>query len=234
MKLSVIVPVFNERQTIPIILIKVLEAPLPSGLEREIIVIDDGSTDGTKDELKKFQNHPLITIYLEDQNRGKTHAVKKGISHATGELILIQDADLEYDPKHYPELISPILKGSCDAVYGSRFLGKIQDMAFVNRFANRISAMTINALFQSSLTDFHTCFKVFKREIFDHIKITTKNFSFDTEITAKLLRHGYRILEVPIEYVARKKHEGKKITWWLALETYFFLIKYRFFPTKHK
>lgn len=232
MKLSVIIPVYNEKNTVAMVAREALAVALPEPLKREILIIDDGSTDGTNDELKQFQSDPRVKIFLNEKNQGKTAAVRLGIQHATGDIILFQDADLEYSPANYPDLLAPILNHRADVVYGSRFLGKIQNMTWINRLANKISMLTINLLYGSQITDFHTCFKVLKKEILTQIPITSKRFSFDTEITARLLKKGYTIYEVPINYIARSKVEGKKITWGAALETYFFLLKYWFFPEK--
>ncbi len=228
MKLSIIIPVYNEVKTILEVLKRVQEVKLPGGITKEILVIDDGSTDGTKEILEQIPPDPAIRIFFQKQNQGKTAAVKIGIAQATGDFIVIQDADLEYDPKFYPILLDPILKQKADVVYGSRFKGRREGMTFINWLANKISNFTMNSLFHSHLTDFHSGFKLFKRDILKNIKITSKNFTFDTEITARLLDQGYLIYEVPIEYSARTREEGKKITWGSALETYFFLLKFKF------
>lgn len=228
MILSVIIPAYNEEQTILPIIKRVESVILPQNVEKEIIVVDDGSTDGTTAKLKGLPASPHLKIFFHEKNQGKTAAVKLGIEKATGNFILIQDADLEYDPEHYPALLDPLLRGKASVVYGSRFLGKIENMAFVNRFANKISNLTINALYGASITDFHTGYKLFKQEILKALPITSKNFTFDTEITARVLKKKIPIYEIPINYVARENKEGKKITWGLALETYLFLLKFRF------
>ena len=233
MKLSIIIPVYNERQTILQVIQRVEGVVLPKGITKEILAVDDGSTDGTKEILKQLPFNPDIKIFLQSQNRGKTAAVKLGILEATGDFIIIQDADLEYDPRFYPSLLEPVLKQKAAIVYGSRFKGRKEGMTFINWAANKISNFTMNSLFHSHLTDFHNGFKLFRSDILKNIKITSKNFTFDTEITARLLDQGYSIDEVPIEYRARTRAEGKKITWGAALETYFFLLKYRF-SNKHR
>jgi glycosyltransferase involved in cell wall biosynthesis len=227
MTLSIIIPVYNEEMTILAIVQEAQNTILPKDIKKEIIIVNDGSTDSTADQLNKINHSPAVRIFHLASNQGKTAAVKHGLTQSTGDIILIQDADLEYSPSHYSALLEPILRGKASVVYGSRFKGQITGMTFINRLANRISNLTINMLFGSHLTDFHTCFKMFKRDALKTIDITSQNFIFDTEITAKLLANGYEIYEVPIIYNARKRSAGKKITWRLALETYFFLIKFR-------
>lgn len=225
-KLSIIIPVFNEKDTIGQVIRDVRDVPLPEGIEKELIIVDDGSSDGTQDVLQRLSDQNNVRIFYHSQNRGKTFAVKFGFQHMTGDVVVIQDADLEYSPQNYPRLLDPILKGDAQIVYGSRFLGSIKNMTVINRLANTISNWTINRLFEASMTDFHTCLKFFKREILDEVSIDSKKFSFDTEITAKLLKKRFKIREIPIEYQARS--EGKKITWLTALEAYGVLWKIYF------
>ena len=228
MKLSIIVPVYNEERTVLAILKNIEAVSLPHNITKEIIVIDDGSTDTTKEKLKELTN-PSIKIFSHPNNQGKTAAVKLGIEKSTGDIILIQDADLEYSPTSYPELLEPILNNKASVVYGSRFQGNIENMELINRLANRISNITVNFLYHTRLTDIHTCFKVFKKEVIKNIKIESRHFSFDAEITAKLLNKGYNIIEVPIPYTARSRKSGKKINWFTATEGYFVLLKCRLF-----
>ena len=228
LKLSVIIPVYNEERTILTIIERVEAVKLPQGIGKEILVIDDGSTDQTKTILKAIPARPDLKIFYHDKNQGKTAAVKLGIAKVTGDILVIQDADLEYNPQYFPALLQPILDGKATVVYGSRFMGKIQGMTFINRFANTISNLTINILYGSQITDFHTGYKMFRQEVIKNIPIESKNFTFDTEITAKIVRKGIRIYEIPIEYAARKSSEGKKITWGTAMESYLFLLRYRF------
>ncbi len=228
LKLSIIIPVYNEQNTIIPLIRKVETVVLPDDIEREIIVINDASNDGTLEKLKTLQDKSNIHIFNRDRRYGKTAAVKFGISKAEGDFIIIQDADLEYNPIHYPQLLMPLLNGDADVVYGSRFKGKIKNMKLVNRIANRLSTVTLNILFSSNITDMHTCYKLFRRNILSNINITSSNFSFDTEITAELLRRGIKIQEVPIDYTARSRKEGKKITWLTAIESYFVLLKCKF------
>ena len=217
-KISIIVPVFNERDTVLRVIRDIKDVSLQEGIEKEIIIVDDGSSDGTREVLRELENHSSIRLFYHSKNRGKTFAIKFGFEQMTGDVVVIQDADLEYSPYYYPRLLDPILKGDAEIVYGSRFLGSIKNMTIINRFANIVSNWTINRLYGVTMTDFHTCLKVFKREILDEVNIVSKRFSFDTEITAKLLKKGFKIKEIPIEYQARYK--GKKITWLTALEAY--------------
>jgi len=227
-KLSIIIPAYNESRTIIRLISDIDAVSLPDNIEKEIIVVNDASDDGTEEKLAALRDRKHIHIFNRERRHGKTAAVRFGISKAAGDFIIIQDADLEYNPKYYPELLMPILKGEADVVYGSRFKGRIKNMRLINRIANRLSTITLNLLFSSDISDMHTCYKLFRRNILDNINITSCNFSFDTEITAELLRRGVKICEVPIEYTARSRKEGKKITWSTALETYFFLLKCRF------
>ncbi len=227
MKLSIIIPVFNEIITLDKIISAVKESQLDPNIAKEIIIIDDGSTDGSTEYLKENKD-PHLKILFHEKNQGKTAAVKLGIAHASGDYILIQDADLEYSPSHYAALVQKALEDNAPVVYGSRFLGQIRKMQPINRLANIISNKTINLLFRTDLTDFHTCHKLIKKDIFNKIDITSRNFSFDTEITAKLLKNNIPIVEIPINYIARDKKDGKKITWSNALETYYILFKCKF------
>jgi len=230
MKISIIIPAYNEEKTITLVLDKVLSVILPEGMVREVIVINDGSHDQTAKVLNRYNDHHDVKI-LHQTKQGKTAALVRGIAEATGDIFLIQDADLEYDPVQYPALLDPILKGEADVVYGSRFLGNIKDMRWINNWANRVSNWTLRALYGVNLTDINTCYKVFKREVIKGIRICSRNFAFETEVTVKLILRGIRIKEVPIEYVARSHREGKKIRWMTALEMYWPIIKYRFYPS---
>ncbi|MDO8580985.1 MAG: glycosyltransferase family 2 protein [Candidatus Omnitrophota bacterium] len=229
MILSIIIPVYNEEATIATIIERVLAVPFPAGFTKELVIVNDGSNDGTQEKLKAFSLNPQCRIFSLDKNQGKTAAVKLGLAQAAGDYIVMQDADLEYDPSYYPSLLEPILQGKADVVYGSRFQGTIQHMTFINRAANTISNLTINLLFHTRITDFHTCLKMFKRQALQGIDITSHHFSFDTEITVKLLKKGYTIHEVPIQYKARSREEGKKINWRTAIESYFVLLKLALF-----
>lgn len=228
MKLSIIVPVYNEARTIETAIQRILSVILPHGLTKEILVINDGSTDSTACILKQFSCNPAFKIFHRATVKGKGSAIKLGIENSSGDILLIQDADLEYSPDCYPSLVEPIVTRQVSIVYGSRFKGSIRRMSFINRISNIISNVTLNALFGTRVTDVNTCYKVFAREALQGIEIKSSGFQFDTEITAKFLNKGCRIYEVPISYEARLKREGKKMDWPQALQMYLGLIKYRF------
>ena len=229
MKLSIIIPAYNEELAIVFLLEKVLAVVVPEGIFKEIIVVNDGSTDKTAELLEQFlKNRGGIKVFAKP-NGGKTSAIMKGIKESTGDIILIQDADLEYDPAEYPELLKPILDGESQVVYGSRFMGTIKGMEPINRFANVASNRTFSLIWGTYITDINTCYKVFTRKAIEDIQITAHNFAFETEMTVKLLKKGITIKEVPIRYKARSRQEGKKIRWRTALEMYWPIIKYRFF-----
>ena len=227
-KLSIIVPVYNETNTIVEILERIERFCTPLAMAKEIIIIDDGSNDGTTQKLQPFHHRPSFKILTQKENRGKASAVLCGLAQSTGDIILFQDADLEYSPKDYPALLQPILEEKADVVYGSRFKGNIANMTWVNRLANTISNVTINILYGVKLSDVNTCFKVFRREVFKDIRITSQNFTLETELTSKILKQGLFICEVPIDYVARNKSQGKKMNWLKAIEMYGGLFRYRF------
>lgn len=228
MKLSVVIPAYNEESTIEEIISKVQAVPLPAGLSREIVVVNDGSKDRTADILSRFSGQ-AGTVIIHQSNQGKTAALLTGFKNATGDILLVQDADLEYDPQQYPKLLQPILDGRTEVVYGSRFLGSIDAMEPVNRWANEISNRTFSFLYGVEMTDINTCYKVFTRRAWEGMVITSKNFAFETEFTVKILHRGYRIKEVAIDYTARTREAGKKIKWSTALEMFWPIIKYRFF-----
>lgn len=223
-KLSVIIPVFNEVATIDTLLTSVKAQNVP-GWEKEVIVIDDGSTDGTKNILKKWETY--ATVVYKRKNEGKGSAVTLGFQRAGGEVILIQDADLEYSPKDYFVLLAPFENSRVNVVYGSRFLGTHLSTMFVYALGNKFVTLITNILYNTNITDMETGFKVFRRTVLRNITITAKRFDFEPEITAKILKSGNQILEVPISYYGRKFSEGKKLTWVDGLIAVWTLIKYR-------
>jgi len=226
MNLSVIIPVYNEVATIETIIKRVESVQLAD----EIIIVDDGSTDGTRDLLEKIApSHPNIRLILQNKNQGKGTAVREGIAAAQCDLVLIQDADLEYDPRDYTALLKPIQEGLAQVVYGSRFLGAPRRVAmFWHMVANKLLTLFTNILYNSILTDMETCYKLFERELIQSIPLNAKRFDFEPEVTAKLLKRKVRIFEVPITFNPREYTEGKKIGMWDAFEAVWTLIKYRF------
>jgi glycosyltransferase involved in cell wall biosynthesis len=225
LKLSVIIPCYNEHETI----LEIIKAVKAVGLATEIIVVDDGSTDGSRDLLKTMPEDPAVRVVYHTHNQGKGAAVRTGFSTAQGEVLLIQDADLEYDPREYPSLLKPIEEGRAKVVYGSRFLGgPRKTMFFWNMVANRCLTLMTNILFNSILSDMETCYKVFKVEVVRNLPLRSRRFEFEPEITAKVLKRGYRIYEVPISYNGREWNEGKKIKWTDAPKAAWTLLKYRF------
>lgn len=228
--LSIIIPVFNEKKLLPLCLKKVEKAPLPKGVTKEIILIDDCSTDGTYDVLKKIQKTTKHKVYFHKKNRGKGGAVKTGFKHATGDIFLIQDADLEYDPRDYTSLITPIIKKDAKVVYGSRRLNKEnKQYSSISFYAGGLLLSIITTiLYNQKITDEPTCYKVFKSEIIRKMKINGERFEWEPEITAKILKQKIRIHEVPIKYYPRDINEGKKIRWVDGVQAIWTLLKYRF------
>ncbi|HLF27885.1 MAG TPA: glycosyltransferase family 2 protein [Anaerolineae bacterium] len=224
MQLSVIIPVYDEKTTIA----EILKQVRAVGLAAQIIVIDDGSTDGTREVLKNEESAPNTLVLYHDRNRGKGAAVRTGLDRATGEIILIQDADLEYDPRDYANLIRPIEEGRVSVVYGSRFLGPRKAMLFWHMLGNKLLTLMTNVLYNAILSDMETGYKVFKAEVIKGIPLKSRRFELEPEITAKVLKRGHRIFEVPISYYGREYHEGKKITWREGPKAIWTLIKYRF------
>jgi len=225
--LSVIIPCFNEVHSIE----EVLNRVEAVGLANEILIIDDGSTDGTREVLKQIeaQQRPNVRILYHDRNQGKGAAVVTGFAAASSDVFLIQDADFEYDPREYPLLMKPIEEGIAAVVYGSRFLGGPRKaMNFWNMVANRSLTLATNILYNAILSDMETCYKVFRAEVVRDMVIHAKRFEFEPEVTAKVLKQGIRIYEVPISYNGREWHEGKKIKWTDAPIALWTLLKYRF------
>jgi glycosyltransferase involved in cell wall biosynthesis len=232
MKLSIVIPVYNERATLEEIVQRV--AGVDVGMEKEIIMVDDGSTDGTRDLYDRIKgSHPegLIRVHLHDKNQGKGAALRTGFSHATGDIVLVQDADLEYDPDDYHTLLKPILDGRADVVYGSRFVGgdAHRVLFFWHMVGNRMLTLLSNALTNLNLTDMETCYKVFRADVLKQIKIKSNRFDFEPEITAKVAKGRWRIYEVGISYSGRDYAEGKKIGLKDAFQAVYTIIKYRFF-----
>ncbi len=222
MRLSVIIPVFNERATIHELLRRVAAVDL----EKEVVVVDDGSTDGTRDVLARLGDAGPNVI-LHEANQGKGAAIRTGLQHVTGDFVLVQDADLEYDPADYHRLLRTREERGADAVYGSRFAGGRPEMTLSHRIGNQLLTGITNALFGSALTDMETCYKLVRRRVLADIGITANGFSVEPEITAKLLRRGIAIHEVPIAYVGRSFAEGKKISWRDFLAAVWTLLKLR-------
>ncbi len=225
---TVVVPTYNEKQTIR----EILRHVAATGVPDEIIVVDDGSTDGTREILATLETEgeiPNLKVFYHERNQGKGTALRTGFQHATGDVIIIQDADLEYDPRHYPQLLQPIEEGLADVVYGSRFLGAPRrPILFWNMVANKILTFITNVLYNTILSDMETGYKVFKREVVAEMPLHARSFDFEPEFTAKVLKRGYRIFEVPIAFNPRDYTEGKKIKAKDGLIAFWTLIKYRF------
>jgi glycosyltransferase involved in cell wall biosynthesis len=231
MKVSVIIPVYNEFRTFPVVLERVRQAALPEGCTREIVVIDDGSTDGTAQMVGEQTRAGIVVGHSSPRNAGKGSALRIGIELASGDIIVIQDGDLEYDPNDYARLLAPIVRGEADVVYGSRFLvPQATGMALRNRIANSILAAAANVLYSAKLTDEATAYKAFRTSVLRGIALECRRFEFCPEVTAKLRRMGYAIREVPISYNARGIAEGKKIRARDGFEALWTLIRYRFTP----
>ena len=225
MKISVIIPIFNEARTINTILDRVLA----TGLSHEIILVDDGSSDGTRGLLSSLDGSRGIRVILHEKNRGKGAAVRTGLGEATGDVILIQDADLEYDPRDYPVLLKPIEEGLADVVYGSRFLGgPRRAVMFWHMIANKLLTFETNLLYNTILSDMETGYKVFRREVLQDIKLRANRFDFEPEFTAKILKRKACIYEVPISFNPRAYADGKKITLKDAFSAAWALLRYRF------
>ena len=231
MKVSILIPVYNEFRTFHQVLARVLDARLPEGCSKEIIVIDDGSTDGTTQILADYARSGVILAHYSGANFGKGSAIRRGISLASGSVVLIQDGDLEYDPADYSRILEPILRGDAGIVYGSRFLRQPVGMARKNRIANRILTFAANALYRAAITDEATAYKAIRIEILRALKLECRRFEFCPELTAKVRRLGYRIHEIPISYNARGIAEGKKIRARDGFEALWTLVKYRFAST---
>ena len=240
MKLSVIMPVYNEISTIAKILqrVRAVELAVPVGFgaengavvefEREIVIVDDGSTDGTRKYLRTLGDDPDLVIISHEHNQGKGAAVRTALQHASGDVMLVQDADLEYDPRDYPTLLRPIVEGRSQVVYGSRFRGgPTRAMFFWHMVGNRFLTLVTNVLYNTILSDMETCYKVFTRQVAEQLDLRAPGWGFDPEITAQILKRGHRIYEVPISYTGREFEEGKKLSWRDGFTVLWTLVKYR-------
>ncbi|MBX9878488.1 MAG: glycosyltransferase family 2 protein [Candidatus Obscuribacterales bacterium] len=229
-KVSVLMPVFNEVKTLTQVLESVSSANY-CGLDKEIVLVDDGSTDGTRELLASLDTGKYSArVFFHEKNQGKGAALRTAQGHAEGDIILIQDADLEYSPKEYPNLLQPILEGHADVVYGSRLSGGSVTRAFnfTHYLGNKFLTLLTNILYNCTITDMETCYKVFKAPVFKKVIIRSNRFDFEPEITAKILKQGVRIYELPISYYGRDYSEGKKITWVDGFGAIWALIKFRF------
>jgi len=226
--LTAIVPVFNERNTVSLVLRRMRQVAIPDDLDLEIVVVDDGSTDGTDKVLATLEDS-TVRVLRHTTNKGKGAAIKTGLSAARGDLVLIQDADLEYDPSEWPALLQPILRSRADVVYGSRFRGSGSGMSLSGYLGNRVLSLVASLLYNTTISDLETCYKVMDRAVLEKIDLKADGFEIEPEITAKLLRAGYKIFEVPVSFAARPTAEGKKFTPGDGAKALATLVRLRFF-----
>jgi glycosyltransferase involved in cell wall biosynthesis len=224
--LSVVMPAYNERATIEEIVRRVLAVPVRT----ELIIVDDGSKDGTRDILQRLAGELPIKVIFQDANGGKGAALRRGFQEVTGDLVIIQDADLEYSPEEYPELIELICQGRADVVYGSRFLGRHRVSMFTHYAGNRLLTLITNVLYNTMLSDMETCYKVMRTEVLRSMTLASNGFGIEPELTAKIFKRHYRVYEVPITYDGRGYEEGKKITWRDGVRVIVTLVRYRLLP----
>ena len=230
MILSILMPVFNERATITTIIQRVMA--VDAGCEKELVIVDDFSTDGTREFLKNLsvERRPGIKIVLHEHNQGKGAAIRTGLQHTTGEVVLIQDADLEYDPSDYPKLLDPFIKGQADVVYGNRFHGGVHRVLyFWHSLGNQVLTFLSNLLTNLNLSDMEVGYKVFRADVLKRITLKSNRFGFEPEVTEKVAKLGCRIYEVPIAYHGRTYAEGKKITWKDGISALWCLVRFRYF-----
>ena len=223
--LSVIIPVFNEKNTVEEIIDRVIAVP---GVRKEVIIVNDASTDGSREILDRLAGPKGFRLFHQEKNQGKGAAVRRGIAEASGDIVVVQDADLEYSPEEYPELIELIVKGKADAVFGSRFIGRHRCFLFTHYLGNLFLNLVTNVLYNTTMTDMETCFKAIRADILKPMPLHSNRFGIEPEITAKLFKAGARVYEVPITYDGRDYAEGKKITWKDGFPALWTLIKYRF------